>query len=475
MMVERIYMPREAGVIHFIGIGGVGMSGIAEVLVNLGYRVQGSDLVDGPAVGRLREAGVEVFIGHGADNVRGCNVAVVSSAVPGDNPEVCEARRRRIPVLKRAEMLAELMRFRFGIAVAGTHGKTTTTSLVAALLSEAGLDPTYVVGGRVERFGGGAGLGKSRYLVVEADESDASFLHLSPLMAVVTNVDNDHLSAYAGDFGCLKRAFREFLMGLPFYGVAVVCGDDPVLREFSLVVPRNFVSYGFDESCDVRAFDVRFEGTSSVFKASVPWRESAMELRLDMPGRHNVLNALAALSVCHRIGADEEVLVAALAGFGGIGRRFQEHGEIHAGTGLALVVDDYAHHPTEIAATLDAARVAWPGRRLVVVFQPHRYTRTRQLFDDFVSVLADVDCLVLLDVYPAGESPVAGVDSRALRDAVAANGPGTPVYAGTLQAARAVLARVVDAGDVVLTMGAGSVGSLARTLVEEAPKRHDAA
>ena len=465
-MAEQSYMPGKVGTVHFIGIGGTGMSGIAEVLANLGYKVQGSDLTDSITVRRLDEIGVKVFIGHSAANVRGCSVAVVSSAIPKDNPEVCEARRWRIPVLKRAEMLAELMRFRFGIAVAGTHGKTTTTSLVAALLSEAGLDPTYVVGGRVKRFGGGAVLGQSRYLVVEADESDASFLHLNPVMAVVTNVDNDHLTAYAGDFECLKRAFQEFLAGLPFYGVAVVCCDDPVLREFSLVVPRNFTTYGFDEGSDVRAFDVRFEGTSSVFKVSVPWRESAVEIRLSLPGRHNVLNALAALSVGHELGADEGAMVDAFAQFDGIDRRLQVHGEIRVGAGSALVVDDYAHHPTEIAATLEAVREAWTGRRLVVVFQPHRYTRTKQLFDEFVSVFADVDCLVLLDVYPAGEAPVSGVDSCALRDAVTAAGRCRPMYASSLEAVHATLAQIVTAGDVVLTMGAGSVGSLAPALAE---------
>ncbi len=477
-MIERMDMPRRVGVIHFVGIGGAGMSGIAEVLANLGYEVQGSDLADNAAVRRLRELGVTVFIGHSASNVHDCSVVVVSSAIPEDNPEVCEARRWRMPVLKRAEMLAELMRFRFGIAIAGSHGKTTTTSLVAALLSEAGFDPTYVVGGKVERLGGGAGLGQSRYLVVEADESDASFLHLNPMMAVVTNVDNDHLSAYAGDLERLKRAFQEFLAGLPFYGTAVVCRDDPVLREFALVVPRNFVTYGFGADSDVRAFDVRFEGTSSVFKVSAPWRESAAEFRLNLPGRHNVLNALAALGVCHELGADVDAARAALAQFGGIGRRFQIHGEVRAGAGSALVVDDYAHHPTEIAATLEAARAAWPGRRLVVAFQPHRYSRTRQLFDDFVSVLAAADCLVLLDVYPAGEAPVAGVDARRLRDAVAGAAAGRgavePTYAGTLEAAAAALARVVAAGDVVLTMGAGSVGSLApRLLLRETDQQLD--
>ncbi len=468
--MEHADMPDQVGLIHFVGIGGVGMSGIAEVLANLGYRVQGSDLAESAAVRRLRDMDVEVFIGHSADYVRGCGVIVVSSAVADDNPEVCEARRWRIPVLKRAEMLAELMRFRFGIAVAGTHGKTTTTSLIAALLSEAGLDPTYVVGGKVERLGRSAGLGRSRYLVVEADESDASFLHLDPVMAVVTNVDDDHLAAYAGDFAQLKRAFQEFLANLPFYGTAIVCCDDPVLRELSLIVPRSFLTYGFGEGSDIRAFDVRFEGLSSVFKVATPWRDTALELTLSLPGRHNVLNALAALGVCHELGADEHAVSTALAQFGGIGRRFQVHGEIRAGTGSALVVDDYGHHPTEVAATLEAARAAWPGRRIVLVFQPHRYTRTRRLFDDFVSVLGGADRLVLLDVYSAGEAPIAEADTRVLCAAIG----GKAVYAGALATAPDAIAQVVADDDIVLTMGAGSIGSLAPTLLKEL-HRHDAA
>ena len=474
-MVEPINMlHQQIGLIHFVGIGGVGMSGIAEVLVNLGYQVQGSDAIDNSTVQRLRKIGVKIFIGHEADNVRGCSVVVVSSAIPEDNAEAREARRWRIPVLKRAEMLAELMRFRFGIAIAGTHGKTTTTSLIAALLSEAGLDPTYVVGGRVEHLGSSAGLGQSRYLVVEADESDASFLHLDPVMAVVTNVDNDHLAAYGGDFERLKQAFQDFLANLPFYGTAIVCRDDPVLRDFSLVVPRRFVTYGFDEGSDIRAFDVRFEGMSSLFKVVVPWSDAVLELKLKLPGRHNVLNTLAALAVCHELSVDEHVVRDALARFEGIGRRLQIHGEICAGNGSALVVDDYGHHPTEIAATLEAARTAWPGRRTVLIFQPHRYTRTRQLFDDFVAVLSGTDCLVLLDVYPAGEAPIEGADTRALCDAIAESGAAEPLYADALANVPAMVAEVVAPGDIVLAMGAGSVGTLAPLLLKEL-NRHDAA
>ncbi len=466
-MAGHTDMPHQVGVIHFVGIGGVGMSGIAEVLVNLGYQVQGSDIADGVAVRRLRAMGVRVFTGHTADNVRACGVIVASSAIPEDNPEVCEARRWRIPVLKRAQMLAELMRFRFGIAIAGTHGKTTTTSLVAGLLSEAGFDPTYVVGGKVERFGGGAGLGRSRYLVVEADESDASFLHLDPVMAVVTNVDNDHLVAYGGDFERLKRAFQDFLANLPFYGTAIVCRDDPVLRELSLVVPRNFVTYGFSEDSDIRASDVRVEGMSSIFRVNTRWCEDEVELRLNLPGSHNVLNALAAFGVCHELGADERTVGDALAQFEGISRRLQVHGEIRAGAGSALVVDDYGHHPAEIAATLEAVRAAWPARRVVLVFQPHRYTRTHQLFDDFVAVLGGADRLVLLDVYPAGEAPIAGADARALCDAIGKTGAVELAYAGALQDVPAEISRIAAAGDLVLTMGAGSIGALAPTLVKE--------
>ena len=478
-MVGNVDVPREFGVVHFVGIGGVGMSGIAEVLITLGYQVRGSDLVDGAAVQRLRGMGAEIFIGHDAGNVRGCSVVVRSSVIADDNPEIREARRWRIPVLQRAEMLAELMRFRFGVAVAGTHGKTTTTSLVAALLSEAGFDPTYVVGGRVEHFGASAGLGQSRYLVVEADESDASFLRLHPMMTVVTNVDNDHLVAYGGDFERLKQAFHDFLLNLPFYGTAVVCRDDATLRGFSLEIPRNFLSYGFSDGADVRASEVRFTGTSSVFKITAPWHAGALEVELNLPGRHNVLNALAAFAACRELGASEDAIRRALARFAGVARRFQVHGEIAAGTGSALVVDDYGHHPTEIAATLDAVRKAWPGRRLVLIFQPHRYTRTKQLFDDFVAVLGAADRVILLDVYPGGETPIPGIDALALRDAIGGRGDEEPVYVGSgssglFEPVREALARVAAAGDVVLTMGAGSIGALAPTLVKEL-KRDDAA
>ena len=465
-MVEHTDMPRRVGLIHFVGIGGVGMSGIAEVLLNLGYEVQGSDMADNTAMRRLHESGVRVFVGHDASHVKGCSVVVASTAIPEDNPEVCEARRWRIPVLKRAEMLAELMRFRFGIAIAGTHGKTTTTSLVAALLSEAGFDPTYVVGGKVECLGGNAGLGRSHYLVVEADESDASFLHLDPVMAVITNIDDDHLAAYNGDLDQLKQAFQNFLLNLPFYGTAIVCRDDPALRDLSLIVPRNFVTYGFSEDSDIRAFDLRFEGMSSHFKVTTPWREETLEIKLNLPGKHNVLNALAALGVCHELNADESMAHRALAQFAGIGRRLQVHGEVSAGSGCALIVDDYGHHPTEIKATLEAARTAWPQRRLVLIFQPHRYTRTAQLFDEFVSVLRGADRLLLLDVYAAGETPLEGIDSLALCDAIARNSTVKPTYVGALTDVPSRLQQMIAPDDVVLTLGAGSVGRLAPMLMK---------
>lgn len=473
-MIARTDMPRGIGAVHFVGIGGAGMSGIAEVLMTLGYQVRGSDLAENATVRRLRGMGAEIFVGHAAGNVHDCSVVVVSSAITEDNPEVREARRWRIPVLQRAEMLAELMRFRYGVAVAGAHGKTTTTSLIAALLSEAGFDPTYVAGGKVERLGASAGLGQSRYLVVEADESDASFLHLHPMMAVVTNVDNDHLAAYEGSFERLKQAFHDFLLNLPFYGTAVVCRDDAVLRGFSLAVPRNFLTYGFSDGADVRAFDLRFTGMSSVFKVETPWHTGALEIELNLPGRHNVLNALAAFAACHELDASEDAVRRALARFEGVARRLQVHGEIAAGGGSALVVDDYGHHPTEIAATLDAVREAWPGRRLVLIFQPHRYTRTKQLFDDFVTVLGGADRLMLLDVYPGGEAPIPGIDALALRDAIGGRGAAAPVHVASLERAPQALARIAAADDVVLTMGAGDVGTLAQVLLKEL-KHHDAA
>lgn len=458
---------RSDTTIHFVGVGGVGMCGIAEVLCNLGYRVQGSDIQDSATLAHLRANGVKVFVGHRPEHIDGCQVAVVSSAIAVDNPEVKEARRQRIPVLQRAEMLAELMRFRFGVAVAGTHGKTTTTSLVAAVLSAAGFDPTYVIGGRVQHLKGGAALGQGRHLVVEADESDASFLHLNPIVAAVTNVDNDHLGAYSDNFAALERAFQEFVLRLPFYGTAVVCHDDPVLCRFSTSLARGFLTYGFSEGSDIRAFDVRLEGMVSVFRVVAPWWTDAYQFRVNLPGRHNVLNALAALGVCHRLGVSRDTVVDAFARFGGIARRLQVHGEVGDESGSIVVVDDYGHHPTEIAATLETVRRVWFGRRLLLAFQPHRYTRTKQLFDDFVAVLGRVDVLVLFDIHPAGEAPLAGVDSCALSVAIGRNAGTEVIYVSTLRQGVEKIAGIATAGDVVLTMGAGPIGTLAPALLEE--------
>ncbi len=449
--------------IHFVGIGGVGMSGIAEVLLNLGYAVSGSDLAEGPSVQRLRSLGARVWMGHAAAQVHGADVVVASTAVAQDNPEVAEARALRIPVIRRAEMLAELMRFRYGIAIAGTHGKTTTTSLVASLLAEGGLDPTYVIGGRLNSSNSHARLGAGRYLVAEADESDASFLHLQPMVAIVTNVDADHLETYGGDFERLKDSFVAFLHNLPFYGLAVLCGDDPVLRELLPRAARPVVTYGFGEDNDARALDVRAEGGGMRFLAQLPGRDP-FELRLNQPGRHNVLNALAALVVAQDLGVDEAVMRHALAGFQGIGRRQQSYGSLCVEGRRVELIDDYGHHPREIAATLEAVRGAWPGRRLVLAFQPHRYTRTRDLLDDFAGVLSEADVLLLTEVYAAGEAPIPNADGRALARAVRARGRLEPVFVEAMEGMPEVLEGLLHDGDVLLVMGAGNIGQLAPRL-----------
>ncbi len=440
------------------------MGGIAEVLFNLGYQVSGSDLRQNQLTQRLVSLGVQIRMGHDPNAIDGCDVVVVSSAVGEDNPEVATARARLIPVVPRAEMLAELMRFHYGIAVAGTHGKTTTTSLIAALLGEGGLDPTFVIGGRVNSIGANGRLGRGEYLVAEADESDASFLHLQPLLAVVTNVDADHMDAYGGDFAALKAAFLKFLHHLPFYGLAVVCLDDPVLRELLLDIGRPVLTYGTCEEADYQLYDLKQGQGQTHFKVARPGNDSWLEVVLNMPGAHNALNALAAITVAHEVGVEDRTLQRALASFSGIGRRFQHYGEIKTPVGNVLLVDDYGHHPRELAATLEAARAGWPGRRLVVVFQPHRYTRTRDLFDDFVQVLAPIEVLLLLDVYPAGEVPIAGADSRTLSRAIVARGQIAPFLIGRIEAAPRMLLKVLQEGDVLLTLGAGDIGTLARRL-----------
>ncbi|WP_348673632.1 UDP-N-acetylmuramate--L-alanine ligase [uncultured Abyssibacter sp.] len=456
---------RRVSRIHMIGIGGVGMAGIAEVLLNLGYQVAGSDLRVSPTVERLRSLGAEIAIGHAAENVANADVVVTSTAVDPENPEVVYAQEHRIPVVRRAEMLAELMRFRYGIAVAGTHGKTTTTSLVAAVLAEGELDPTFVVGGKVLSAGANARLGAGPYLVAEADESDASFLHLMPLMAVVTNIDSDHLETYGGEFGQLKRTFIEFIHQLPFYGLAVLCVDDPVVESLLPEFGRPYLTYGLSESADVRASDVRIDGAGSHFDLHLPNADAASRIHLNLPGQHNVLNALAAAAVAHELDVSAEAIGRALSRFGGIGRRCERVGEMAVAGGSVMLVDDYGHHPREVQATLAAMRAAWPDRRLVVVFQPHRYTRTRDLFDDFCNVLADVDTLVLSEVYSAGEAPIAGADGRALARGIRARGKSQPIFVESIAEVPDVLEDVLRADDVLLTLGAGNVGGLPGTLM----------
>lgn len=456
--------------IHFVGIGGAGMSGIAEVLINLGYEVSGSDIKKSPVTERLTTMGAKVSIGHKEQNITGCDVVVTSSAVNQENPEVIAANEKRIPVVPRAEMLAELMRFRYGIAVAGTHGKTTTTSFIASVLAEDGLDPTFVIGGKLNSADTNARLGSGRYLVAEADESDASFMHLQPMLAVVTNIDADHMETYGGDFEVLKRTFVEFLHHLPFYGLAVLCIDDPVVCEIIPQVTRPIITYGVSEDADVRVSDISSDGFVTHFKVTLPERDEALSLSLNMPGHYNILNALAAIAVAHEIGVQDKAIIEAFEHFQGIGRRFQKYGDISIINGSVMHVDDYGHHPREVAAVVQAIRSGWPERRLVLVFQPHRYTRTRDLFEDFCIVLSEVDSLVLLDVYPAGESPIAGADGRALARAIRTRGKVDPVFVETIEQLPEALSGVLNDGDILLTQGAGNVGAIAskiKSLIEE--------
>ncbi|MFW5452598.1 UDP-N-acetylmuramate--L-alanine ligase [Thioalkalivibrio sulfidiphilus] len=450
--------------IHFVGIGGSGMGGIAEVLANLGYQVSGSDIAENAVTRRLAGLGVTIRLGHDAAYVQDADVLVVSSAIDPRNPELIAAREARIPVVRRAEMLAELMRFRHGIAVAGTHGKTTTTSLVASLLAEGGLDPTFVIGGRLNSTASHSRLGQGAYLVAEADESDASFLHLQPIIAVVTNIDADHLATYQGDFGRLRATFLEFLHHLPFYGLAVLCANDRELAGMIAEVGRPVLTYGIGVDADVTARNVRAEGTRTHFEICLPERADTLAVTLNLPGRHNVLNALAAVAVAHELGVDDAAIQQGLDKFQGIGRRFQVYGELKTAAGTVTLVDDYGHHPTEIAATLAAARDAWPDRRLVLAFQPHRYTRTRDLFEDFAEVLSSPDALVLLEVYPAGEAAIPGADGRTLARAIRARGRVNPVFVDAPERFVETLKGVLRDGDVLLTQGAGNVGALAAAL-----------
>ena len=470
MLIETHPMRRIRRV-HFVGIGGAGMSGIAEVLLNLGYEVSGSDLGSNAATRRLADQGAQIFKGHSADNVKTAEVVVTSTAVPKDNPEVIAAREHRIPVIRRAEMLAEIMRFRYGIAIAGTHGKTTTTSLVASLLSEGNLDPTFVIGGKLNSAATNAKLGDSRYFVAEADESDASFLLLQPMVSVVTNVDADHLETHGGDFEKYKMAFVEFLHHLPFYGHAILCLDDEEVRNLIPEISRPILTYAIEQDADIKASNIQCNGMQCAFDVSLPGRTALLNVTLNLPGRHNVLNALAAIAVAHLLGVEEKAIQTGLSGFQGIGRRMQQYGEIETAKGKVLLVDDYGHHPTEIAATLDAARIGWPDRHLVVAFQPHRYTRTRDLFEDFSSVLADADTLLLTEVYSAGEESIAGADGRALCAAIRARGQVNPVFVEDINKLPEAILNVVEEGDVLLTLGAGSIGALAAELPEKLKAR----
>jgi UDP-N-acetylmuramate--alanine ligase len=449
--------------IHLVGIGGSGMGGIAEVLQNLGYEVQGSDLKANAVTQRLMRLGVKIFIGHAADHLGDADVVVVSSAVSRSNPEVAAALANRVPVVPRAEMLGELMRFRYSIAVAGTHGKTTTTSLVASVLAEGGLDPTFVIGGRLKSADSNARLGAGRYLVAEADESDASFMHLQPMLAIVTNIDNDHLATHEGDFSRLKQSFVDFLHNLPFYGLAVLCADDEHVCSILQAVSRPYVTYGLSEAADIRAVNIERHGLQSRYDALRPDR-APLAISLNLPGRHNVLNSLAAVAVATELEIADSAIQRALANFQGIDRRLQQLGEIQWPGGRALVVDDYAHHPTEITATLDAVRQAWPSRRLVLAFQPHRYSRTRDLLDDFGRSLSECDVLLVTEVYAAGEAPIAGADGRAICRAVRTRGLMEPVFVERVDDLAESLRGVVHDGDVILTMGAGNIGTVAQEL-----------
>jgi len=454
---------RRVNKIFFIGIGGAGMGGIAEVLLNEGYEIAGSDINEGPMTQRLSELGVDVKIGHKADNIEGMDVIVVSSAINEENPEIITARAQRIPIIRRAEMLAELMRFRHGIAVAGTHGKTTTTSLISTIFAQAQYDPTFVIGGLLNSAGTNARLGRSRYLIAEADESDASFLHLQPMVSVITNIEADHMDTYGGDFSKVKDTFVEFLSNLPFYGQAIVCGDDANIQEIRPRIGRNILTYGFEAHNDVRAQDITLSFGQARFTVLRPER-APLPITLNLTGNHNVLNALAAIAVATDEGIDDEAIVAALASFGGIGRRFELLGAFDTSVGQVTLVDDYGHHPTEVKATIAAARANWPDNRLVMVYQPHRFTRTRDLYEDFVNVLSTVDVLLLLDVYAASEQPIEGADSKSLCRSIRQRGQIEPVYVGGKDALPGILANIITDGDVVMTQGAGNIGKIAKLL-----------
>jgi UDP-N-acetylmuramate--alanine ligase len=465
--LQRRHAPNSMGRmrrIHFVGIGGAGMSGIAEVMINLGYEVSGSDQRESNVTRRLADLGARIHQGHSGEQVESVDAVVISSAVKESNPEVAAARESRIPVVPRAEMLAEIMRFHYGIAVAGTHGKTTTTSLVTSVLAEAGLDPTFVIGGLLNSAGANAKLGEGEYLVAEADESDASFLYLQPMLAVVTNIDADHMTTYGGDFNRLRGTFLEFLHHLPFYGMAILCIDDDEVRGLLPEITRQFTTYGFSEDADIRASDVRQSGLQTDFTVHAEALDGPLKVRLNLPGKHNVLNALAAIAIALELSVDSQSIQQALEAFQGIGRRFQTRGDCLVEGKKVMLVDDYAHHPSEVAATLQAVRDGWPERRLVLVFQPHRYTRTQEQFDDFVQVLSSVDLLVLSEVYAAGEEPIQGATGRDLSRAIRTRGQVDPIFLEPVEELPALLKGLIMDGDIVLTLGAGSIGAIAAGL-----------
>ncbi|NVJ65595.1 MAG: UDP-N-acetylmuramate--L-alanine ligase [Gammaproteobacteria bacterium] len=464
-MMQQIPEMRRIKRIHFVGIGGAGMSGIAEVLVNLGYQVSGSDLRQSRVTERLTQLGAVINFGHKSSNIDGVDVVVASTAISEENPEIAEAREQRIPIVPRAEMLAELMRYRHGVAVAGTHGKTTTTSLVASIYAEGGLDPTFVIGGLLNSAGTNARLGTSRYFIAEADESDASFLHLQPMVSIVTNIDADHMETYGGDFKVLENNFVDFLHNLPFYGLAVMCIDDDTVENLMPRITRPITTYGFSPKADVRAIDFVQEGTQSRFKVVRKGHSGALEIRLNLPGEHNVQNALAAIAVATEDGVSDEAIQSALEKFQGIGRRFEMYGEFEitqAEQNIKVgLLDDYGHHPKEVEATIKAMRQSWPERRLVMVYQPHRYTRTRDLYEDFCQVLSEVDVLLMLKVYAAGEEPIVGADSQSLCRSIRQRGQIDPIYVEDQDELEKVLPSILKDGDMVLTQGAGNVGILA--------------
>lgn len=473
--VAQVPEMRRINRIHFVGIGGSGMCGIAEVLGNQGYAISGSDIRASAVTKRLEAQGIQVFIGHQASNVQGADVVVTSTAVASDNPEVLEAQALRVPIVPRAEMLAELMRYRHGIAVAGTHGKTTTTSLLSSVFGYAGLDPTFVIGGRLNSAGTNAKLGGSNYLIAEADESDASFLHLQPMVSIVTNIDADHMSTYDGDFGKLKKTFVDFLHNLPFYGLAVVCIDCPVVRELLPSIKRQVVTYGESEDADYRAVNIRQKGMKTCFDLefgdSDGRKREQVQVELNIPGRHNVLNALATFAVAADEGLPHEVICEGLNQFQGVGRRFQVQGHYQTEAGEVMLVDDYGHHPTEVAATIKAIRDGWPEKRLAMIYQPHRYSRTRDLYEDFVEVLSQVDVLLLMEVYPAGEEPIPGADSRSLCRSIRQRGQLDPIFISRPEEITTVLNGVLQEGDLLLTQGAGDIGALSGQLASELGKQ----